>query len=258
MDKTYLGLGGLFVRAWPDPPPLSQVRKGRHPDVPKAISRSPSSATGADDGLRRQDIHIDPYGEVADYGRCPKPTSSSSPMTISTTWTRTRCKAILKPETAIVASKSCAGKFPDAVIMANGERRLRPRPGGRGRPGLQHRPQETRREPFHPKGDGNGYVLTFGDKRVYIAGDTENTPKMKALKSDRRRLPADEPALHHDSREVADAARAFRPKILYPYHYGDTDTSKLVKLLAGGKGHRGPDPAIAAAGSRGYSFPGNP
>ena len=37
-------------------------------------------------------------------------------------------------------------------------------------------------QPFHPKGEGNGYVVTFGDRKVYIAGDTENTREMKALK----------------------------------------------------------------------------
>jgi len=35
---------------------------------------------------------------------------------------------------------------------------------------------------------------------------------------------------------VADAARAFRPKVLYPYHFGDTDTSRLIKLLENEKG----------------------
>ncbi len=84
---------------------------------------------------------------------------------------------------------------------------------------------------FHPKGDGNGYVLTFGDKRVYIAGDTENTPEMKALKNiDVAFLPMNLP-FTMTPEMVADAAKAFKPKVLYPYHYGETDTSKLVKLL---------------------------
>jgi L-ascorbate metabolism protein UlaG (beta-lactamase superfamily) len=85
--------------------------------------------------------------------------------------------------------------------------------------------------PFHSKGVGNGYVITFGDKRVYVAGDTENTPEMKALKDiDIAFLPMNLPYTMTPEM-VADAAKAFRPKILYPYHYGDTDPSRLVDLL---------------------------
>ena len=90
--------------------------------------------------------------------------------------------------------------------------------------------------PFHPKGAGNGYVVTFGDKRVYIAGDTENTPEMKALKGiDIAFLPMSLPYTMTPEM-VADAAKAFRPKVLYPYHYGDTDVNKLKELLKKEKG----------------------
>jgi L-ascorbate metabolism protein UlaG (beta-lactamase superfamily) len=90
--------------------------------------------------------------------------------------------------------------------------------------------------PFHPKGNGNGYVITFGDKRVYVAGDTENTPEMKKLKDiDIAFLPMNLPYTMTPEM-VADAAKAFRPKILYPYHFGNTDTSELVRLLEGEEG----------------------
>ena len=88
-------------------------------------------------------------------------------------------------------------------------------------------------QPFHPKGVGNGYIITFGDKRVYVAGDTENVPEMKGLKSiDIAFLPMNLPYTMTPEM-VADAAKAFKPKILYPYHFGETDTSKVVSLLKG-------------------------
>jgi L-ascorbate metabolism protein UlaG (beta-lactamase superfamily) len=88
-------------------------------------------------------------------------------------------------------------------------------------------------QPFHPKGVGIGFIITIGDKRFYIAGDTENTPEMKALKNiDVAFLPMNLP-FTMTPEMVADAARAFKPGILYPYHYGDTDTDKIVKLLSG-------------------------
>jgi len=88
-------------------------------------------------------------------------------------------------------------------------------------------------QPFHPKGSGNGYIITFGDKRVYIAGDTENISEMKGLKNiDIAFLPMNLPYTMTPEM-VADAAKAFKPKILYPYHFGETDTSRVVSLLKG-------------------------
>jgi len=87
--------------------------------------------------------------------------------------------------------------------------------------------------PFHPRGNGNGYVITFGDKKIYVAGDTENTPEMKRLTGiDIAFLPMNLPYTMTPEM-VADAARSFRPAILYPYHYGDTDTSRLVEVMRG-------------------------
>ena len=86
-------------------------------------------------------------------------------------------------------------------------------------------------DPFHRCGDGNGYILTFGDLRVLVAGDTENTPELKALRDiDVAFLPMNLPYTMTPEM-VADAARAIRPKILYPYHFGSTDPSQLVALL---------------------------
>lgn len=86
-------------------------------------------------------------------------------------------------------------------------------------------------QPFHPKGVGLGFILTIGDKRFYIAGDTENTPEMKALKNiDVAFLPMNLP-FTMTPEMVADAAKAFKPAILYPYHFGETNTDELIELL---------------------------
>jgi L-ascorbate metabolism protein UlaG (beta-lactamase superfamily) len=83
---------------------------------------------------------------------------------------------------------------------------------------------------------GNGYVVAFADKRVYLAGDTENIPEMAALKDIACAfLPMNLP-FTMTPEMVADAARAFRPRILYPYHTGDTDVSRLVELLRAEQG----------------------
>jgi L-ascorbate metabolism protein UlaG (beta-lactamase superfamily) len=78
---------------------------------------------------------------------------------------------------------------------------------------------------------GIGYILTIGGKRFYVAGDTENIPEMKALTNiDVAFLPMNLPYTMTPEM-VADAAKAFRPKILYPYHFGDTNTEEILKLL---------------------------
>jgi L-ascorbate metabolism protein UlaG (beta-lactamase superfamily) len=89
--------------------------------------------------------------------------------------------------------------------------------------------------PFHPKGEGNGYVITFGNTRVYIAGDTENVPEMGELKNiDIAFLPMNLPYTMTPEM-VAQAVADFKPKILYPYHYGNTDVEELLKLLENNK-----------------------
>jgi L-ascorbate metabolism protein UlaG (beta-lactamase superfamily) len=98
---------------------------------------------------------------------------------------------------------------------------------------IQHKRPDG--EVFHPKGEGNGYILTFGGTRVYVAGDTENIPEMKALKKiDVAFLPMNLPYTMTPAM-VADAAKAFRPKILYPYHYGETNVSALIELMKNNK-----------------------
>jgi L-ascorbate metabolism protein UlaG (beta-lactamase superfamily) len=176
-------------------------------------------------------IHIDPYGEIADYGALPKADLVLVTHEHSDHLDPKALKAILKPDTVVVGSRSCATKLPGAVIMANGDKRTVLGLAIEAVPAYNVAHKRPDGNPFHPRGAGNGYIVTFGDKRVYIAGDTENTPEMKALRGiDIAFLPMNLPYTMTPE-QVADAARGFRPKILYPYHYGDTDTGKLVRLL---------------------------
>lgn len=92
------------------------------------------------------------------------------------------------------------------------------------------------RDRFHPRGRDNGYLLTLGGMHVYIAGDTEPTPEMKALKDvDIAFLPVNQPYTMTIEQAV-EAARWLVPAILYPYHYGEiatvTPVKKIVELLA--------------------------
>lgn len=89
---------------------------------------------------------------------------------------------------------------------------------------------------FHDKGRGDGYVLTFGDKRVYLSGDTECTPEMKALKNiDVAFVCMNLPYTMPPS-EAATCIKAFRPKVVIPYHYKGQNLDELATALKGESG----------------------
>jgi L-ascorbate metabolism protein UlaG (beta-lactamase superfamily) len=84
---------------------------------------------------------------------------------------------------------------------------------------------------FHAKGRGNGYVLTFDDLRVYIAGDTEAIPEMKALERiDVAFVPMNLPYTMTPE-QAAEGVKAFKPRIVYPYHYRGSDLGVFTRAV---------------------------
>ncbi len=87
--------------------------------------------------------------------------------------------------------------------------------------------------PFHPRGRGNGYILSYGGKNFYFAGDTEGTPEMRALKNiDVAFIPMNLPYTMTPE-DAADAVKAFKPKVVIPYHYRGQDPQKFANALKG-------------------------
>jgi L-ascorbate metabolism protein UlaG (beta-lactamase superfamily) len=182
-------------------------------------------------GFAGKVIHVDPVSAEADYAALPKADLVLVTHDHGDHLDPKAIQAVSTPKTAIVVSRSCASKMPEAEVMANGETRTVAGFKIEAVPAYNIVHVRGGGIPYHPKGDGNGYVITFADKRVYMAGDTENTPEMKGLRGiDVAFLPMNLP-FTMTPEMVADAARAFQPKILYPYHYGDTDTAILIRLL---------------------------
>ena len=187
-------------------------------------------------GFQGKNIFVDVFGEVADYSKLPK---ADVVFFTHEHFDHMDTKALVSiqtEKTVLVYTENCAQTLKGGIVMHNGDKQM-----VAGIPveavaayNLVHKRPSG--DPFHPKRSGNGYIFTFGGTRLYVAGDTENTPEMKALKAiDVAFLPMNLPYTMTPEM-VADAALAFRPKILYPYHYVETDVSKLVGLLKGEKG----------------------
>ncbi|UCB45466.1 MAG: MBL fold metallo-hydrolase [Spirochaetota bacterium] len=176
-------------------------------------------------------IHVDPVGRYADYSLLPKADIILVTHEHGDHLDTKAIQKILTEKTEIIFTEKCMKKVDSGIIMKNGDVKIVHGLKIEAVPAYNIVHMRSEGKPFHPKGEGNGYIITFGDKRIYIAGDTENTPEMKGLKNiDISFLPMNLPYTMTPEM-VSDAAKAFRPKILYPYHYGDTDTSRLIELL---------------------------
>ena len=178
-------------------------------------------------------IHVDPFSAVADYSTLPK---ADIVLLAHEHMDHLDLKAlnpVRTDKTIVVLPEVCAKQVEGGLVMKNGDVKT---VGGlkiEAVPAYNIVHKRETGQPFHPKGVGNGYIITFGDKRVYVAGDTENIPEMKNIKNiDVAFLPMNLPYTMTPEM-AADAAKIIKPKILYPYHFGETDTSKLIALLKG-------------------------
>ncbi len=178
-------------------------------------------------------IHVDPYSDVADYHTLPK-----ADLILLTHEHRDHLdlKALTPvrtEKTVLVLTETCAKQVQGGTVLRNGDVKTVEGLKIEAVPAYNIVHKRDTGQPFHPKGVGNGYIITFGDKRVYVAGDTENIPEMKDLKNiDIAFLPMNLPYTMTPEM-VVEAAKAFNPKVLYPYHFGETDTSRVVSLLKG-------------------------
>lgn len=142
-------------------------------------------------------------------------------------------QALTGPETLLILNGTSATQLGFGEIIGNGEKRELP--GGIGLEAVPAYNTTPGRERFHPKGNGNGYVLTFDGLRVYVAGDTEDVPEMEQLKGIAvALLPVNQPYTM-TVEQCAHAARVIRPEVLIPYHFSSTDLSPLPGLLPGQK-----------------------
>jgi len=182
-------------------------------------------------------VHVDPVSDVADYSLLPKAdlilVTHDDPDHLD----RKAVQALSAAATKLIVCPNCSLYLPAGRIMINGETdtiadfKVEAVPAynifGRGGNG----------KPYAPRGSTNGYIVTFGDKRVYIAGITESIPEMQKFKPiDVAFLPLNEIGRGLALRTMnpsmfTNAVSVLQPKILFPYNYGSNDPAKFAELV---------------------------
>ncbi len=144
--------------------------------------------------------------------------------------------ALRKPGAPVIIPETAKAKLPDGIIMANGERASEGGVTVEAIPAYDIIPGA----PADPKGKSNGYLITLGGTRIYVAGVTECVPEVRALKNiDVAFMPMNIPLQRMTPSAAAECVKAFAPKIVYVYHYDQLAAARLVNPRATAEGPAG-------------------
>lgn len=175
-------------------------------------------------------IHVDPWSQ-GDYTGLPKADVILITDIHGDHMDPAKIAEIKKDGTMILAPAAVAKTVTEATVINNGEKKNIAGIEVEAVPMYNLVRGPGAGKLFHDKGRGNGYVLTLAGKRIYFSGDTEAVPEMKALKNIdiafvTMNLPYTMPP-----EEAAEGVKAFKPKIVYPYHYRNSDLNVFTSAL---------------------------
>ncbi len=146
---------------------------------------------------------------------------------------KTTSTVLIVPQ--VVADKLPAADKANVVILKNGDNTMQSGISISAIP-MYNLPESPTAK--HTKGRGNGYVLNIGGKNIYISGDTQGIPEMRSLKNIDVAFVCMNLPYTMDVNEAADAVLAFKPKIVYPFHYrgqnGLSDINAFKTLVDAG------------------------
>mgnify|MGYP001040527558 CR=1 FL=1 len=178
-------------------------------------------------------VYADPVGGADPYSGLPRPDLVLITHEHSDHYDADTLQALVGDETRIIANPAVLAMLPAALkdrasSLANGENTTFGPMRIDAIPAYNLTPDRLK---FHPKGRDNGYVLSVAGQRIYIAGDTEDIPEMRALEGiDLAFVPMNLPYTM-DVAQAASAVAGFQPKVVYPYHYGKSDLDEFERRL---------------------------
>jgi L-ascorbate metabolism protein UlaG (beta-lactamase superfamily) len=177
-------------------------------------------------------VHVDPWSQ-GDYAGLPMADILLITDSHGDHFDLKAIEQVRRPDTIVIAPPVVAEKLPGARVLRNGESTDAAGFHIEAVPmyNLKRGPAEG--QVYHAKGRGNGYVVAWGGFRLYISGDTEATPEMKALKNIDAALLCMNLPYTMPPEEAAEGAKAFRPKVAIPYHYRGSDLALFEQALAG-------------------------
>jgi len=184
-------------------------------------------------GWKDVTIYVDPVGGAKRFADLPRPGLILLTDIHGDHLNADTLKAVADVRTLLVAPPAAAQQLPSnlrerTTVLTNGQSVSLVGVKIEALAAYNLTPERAK---FHPKGRGNGYVLTLGDKRVYLSGDTEDIPEMRALKNIDVAFLCMNLPYTMTVEQAATAVRAFRPKIVYPYHCRGSDLEQFKKLV---------------------------
>ena len=184
-------------------------------------------------------IHVDPWGQ-ADYSGLPQADLIVITHTHADHMDAALLKTLRKDGTILLGPPAVTdtlnGTAGDTDAISNGEKKTFMRVEIEAVPMYNLKLGSGPGKPYHHKGIGNGYILSFGDTHVYFSGDTECVPEMRALKNISIAFVAMNPPRTMPPVEAAACVAAFQPKIVYPYHYRGQNTQEFADALKSSPG----------------------
>ena len=177
-------------------------------------------------------IHVDPWSQ-GDYRGLPKADLILITDIHPDHLDLSKIMELSKPETKILAPSAAVSSLADSTAIANGETKVVDGIVVEAVPMYNLKRGPSPGKLYHDKGRGNGYVLTLGGKRIYISGDTESIPEIKVLKGIDVAFVCMNLPYTMPPEEAAECVRSFRPKIVYPYHYGNSDLTVFTSAIKG-------------------------
>lgn len=181
-----------------------------------------------------RNIFVDPYSKVADYTKQPKANLVLLTHHHGDHLDKTALGHIADSNTVYVTSLTAAKSIKGASALNVGDEYNYEGLKIKAVYAYNINQKRDNGQPFHPKGEGNGYILDFGGYRVYIAGDTELIPEMKDMGSvEIAFLPKNLPYTMSDDMFI-EAVKTIMPKNLFPYHYSEFNEESIKSRIPKG------------------------